>query len=188
QGWREPMNKDPLPFLSDMPSSSEPGNEAATPPRPSSPPTAEPRASAGQAPVPTETTLHGPPGGGPPAAPGKPAERGLGDYRLVRELGRGGMGIVFEAMQESLGRKVALKVLRGTALLEEKAVRRFHREAETLANLRHPNIVPVYCVGEQNGTHYYAMELVEGLPLSRVIRLVRNEALGDADPFDPGAY
>jgi tetratricopeptide (TPR) repeat protein len=95
--------------------------------------------------------------------------RRLGDFEIVRELGRGGMGIVYEARQVSLNRKVALKVLSGSLGLTTKAVIRFQREAEAAAKLHHTNIVPIYATGEQDGAHYYAMELIEGPGLDQVI-------------------
>src|SRR5262249_19607633 len=73
---------------------------------------------------------------------GAPAE-GLGDFRILREIGRGGMGVVYEAEQESLGRRVALKVLGTPNLLDPQKLRRFHREARAAANLHHTHIVPV---------------------------------------------
>src|SRR3989449_10092794 len=97
----------------------------------------------------------------------------LGDFEIVRELGRGGMGVVYEARQVSLNRKVALKVLSGGLGLTPKAVQRFHREAEAAAKLHHTNIVPVYATGEQDGTHFYAMELIDGPSLDHVIRQLR---------------
>ncbi|MFQ5806777.1 MAG: protein kinase [Phycisphaerae bacterium] len=100
--------------------------------------------------------------------------RRLGDFEVVREIGRGGMGIVYEARQVSLNRKVALKVLSGSLGLTSRAVVRFRREAEAAAKLHHTNIVPVYATGEEDGTHYYAMELIEGPSLSVVIRQMRN--------------
>jgi hypothetical protein len=75
----------------------------------------------------------------------------LGDYRILREVGRGGMGVVYEAEQESLGRQVALKVLASWAGGSENQIRRFHREARSAAQLHHTNIVPVYGVGEHGG-------------------------------------
>jgi serine/threonine protein kinase len=103
--------------------------------------------------------------------------RRLGDFEVVRELGRGGMGIVYEARQVSLNRKVALKVLGAGLGLTPHAVQRFQREAEAAARLHHTNIVPVYATGEQDGTHFYAMELIEGPSLNHVIRQLR-QALG----------
>lgn len=102
----------------------------------------------------------------------------LGDFRIVREIGRGGMGIVYEAIQESLGRRVALKVLPPNALLDETHVRRFHREARTAAALHHTNIVPVFGVGEADGLHYYVMQLIDGEPLDRAVD-------GERRPMDP---
>src|SRR5215470_10449493 len=97
----------------------------------------------------------------------------LGDFEILRELGRGGMGIVYEARQVSFNRKVALKVLAGSLGLTSKAVQRFKREAEAAAKLHHTNIVPIYATGEQEGTHYYAMELIEGPGLDQVIAQLR---------------
>src|SRR5512142_2280652 len=101
------------------------------------------------------------------------SSRRLGDFEIVRELGRGGMGIVYEARQVSLNRKVALKVLSGSLGLTTKAVIRFQREAEAAAKLHHTNIVPIYATGEQDGAHYYAMELIEGPGLDQVISQMR---------------
>ena len=102
------------------------------------------------------------PGGGDPtgtyagaaAAEGRRPER-LGDFRILGEVGRGGMGVVYEAEQESLGRHVALKVLPGHALHDHRQLDRFRREARAAARLHHTNIVPVFDVGEQDGLHYY---------------------------------
>ena len=101
------------------------------------------------------------------------APRRLGDFEIVRELGRGGMGVVFEARQLSLNRKVALKVLASGLGLTERAVERFRREAEAAAKLHHTNIVPVYATGEQDGAHFYAMELIAGPSLDHVIKQMR---------------
>src|SRR5579859_7227843 len=79
----------------------------------------------------------------------------LGEYRIIRELGRGGMGIVYEAVQESLGRHVALKVLPFHALMEPTHLARFRREAQAAARLHHTNIVPVFGVGEHEGIHFF---------------------------------
>jgi serine/threonine protein kinase len=100
----------------------------------------------------------------------------LGDFELLRELGRGGMGIVYEARQVSLSRKVALKVLSGGLGLTSKAIQRFRREAEAAAKLHHTNIVPIYATGEEDGTHFYAMELIDGFSLDHVIRKMRDGA------------
>jgi WD40 repeat protein len=93
----------------------------------------------------------------------------LGDYRILRELGRGGMGVVYEALQESLGRPVALKVLSSPAVLDSRQLLRFQREAKAAARLHHTNIVPVHGVGEQDGLHYYVMQFIPGLGLDKVL-------------------
>jgi serine/threonine protein kinase len=93
----------------------------------------------------------------------------LGDYRIVREIGRGGMGIVYEAVQESLDRHVALKVLPRHSLLDPKKLARFQREAQAAAALHHSNIVPVFGVGEHDGLHYYVMQLIPGQGLHEVL-------------------
>jgi serine/threonine protein kinase len=94
----------------------------------------------------------------------------FGDFRIVRELGRGGMGVVFEAVQESLGRRVALKVLAGHAQLDATRRERFLREARAAARLHHTNIVPVFGAGEQDGLPYYVMQLIPGRGLHTLVR------------------
>jgi serine/threonine protein kinase/WD40 repeat protein len=97
----------------------------------------------------------------------------LGEYRILKEMGRGGMGIVYEAVQETLGRHVALKVLPCHALLSQTQQERFRREARAAARLHHTNIVPVFGVGEHAGIHYYAMQFIQGQTLDEVLRQVR---------------
>ena len=99
----------------------------------------------------------------------------LGDFHLVREIGRGGMGVVYEAIQLSLGRKVAVKVLPLAASLDGRHLQRFRNEAQAAAQLHHSHIVPVYAVGCERSVHYYAMQLIEGRSLAEVIRLLRRE-------------
>jgi eukaryotic-like serine/threonine-protein kinase len=95
------------------------------------------------------------------------SERGrLGDFRIIREIGRGGMGVVYEAEQISLSRRVALKVLPFAAALDPRQLQRFKNEASAAANLRHENIVPVHAIGCERGVHYYAMQFIEGQSLS----------------------
>jgi hypothetical protein len=103
--------------------------------------------------------------------PPPPVDR-LGDYRILREVGRGGMGVVYEAEQESLARRVALKVLRnGTSTPQQ--TRRFESEARSAAKLHHTNIVPVFGVGQESGVHYYVMQFIPGQPLDEVLKEVR---------------
>src|SRR5579871_3522931 len=93
----------------------------------------------------------------------------LGDYRILREIGHGGMGVVYEAEQISLGRHVALKILPPNLRRESKQRRRFEREVRAAARLHHTNIVPVFGVGEYDGLPYYAMQFIQGLGLDEVI-------------------
>jgi hypothetical protein len=100
-------------------------------------------------------------------APGAGAgPRLLGDFRLLREVGRGGMGIVYEAEQVSLGRRVALKVRPLAAGMDSRQLQRFKNEAQAAALLHYPNVVPVYAVGCERETHYYAMQFIEGPSLA----------------------
>jgi serine/threonine protein kinase len=116
------------------------------------------------------------------AAPGQPAGAAtpgsvpLGDYRIVREVGRGGMGVVYEAEQMLLGRRVALKVLPFAATMDARQLQRFHNEARAAACLHHPHIVPVHAVGCERGVHYYAMQFIEGRSLAEVIADLKKEA------------
>ncbi|MBM4094169.1 MAG: serine/threonine protein kinase, partial [Planctomycetes bacterium] len=97
----------------------------------------------------------------------------LGDFRIVSKLGHGGMGVVYEAEQLSLGRHVALKILPFASLLDERRLQRFHAEATAAGRLQHPHIVPVYSVGCERGVHYYAMQLIDGPSLAEVIAQLR---------------
>jgi serine/threonine protein kinase/Flp pilus assembly protein TadD len=94
----------------------------------------------------------------------------LGDFRILREVGRGGMGVVYEAEQISLRRRVALKVLLFAATMDARRLQRFQNEAQAAACLHHTNIVPVYFVGCERGVHFYAMQFIDGQPLSELIR------------------
>jgi serine/threonine protein kinase/WD40 repeat protein len=119
-------------------------------------------------------------------APDKTPER-LGEYRIVREVGRGGMGVVYEAVQESLGRHVALKVLPAHGLLSPTHPERFRREAQAAARLHHTNIVPVFGVGSDCGVHFYAMQFIQGQSLEAVLHQVRRLRAARQKPARPGA-
>lgn len=108
----------------------------------------------------------------------------LGDFRIVREIGRGGMGVVYEAVQLSLQRRVALKVINVQNSDQDKLQSRFRREAEAAAGLHHTNIVQVYGSGVDHGVHYYAMQLIQGAPLSDVIDWLRNTQATNANSDD----
>jgi serine/threonine-protein kinase len=108
----------------------------------------------------------------PATGPLPPLER-LGDYRILREIGHGGMGVVYEADQVSLGRHVAVKVLPQNLLVDAKQKRRFEREAKAAAQLHHTNIVPVFGVGEHEGLPYYVMQFIQGLGLDEVLDELR---------------
>ena len=97
----------------------------------------------------------------------------LGDFRLVRPIGRGGMGIVYEAIQMSLDRRVAVKVLPFAAMMDARQRKRFHNEARAAATLDHPHIVPIHFVGQERGVHFYAMQLIDGQSLAEVIACLR---------------
>ena len=103
----------------------------------------------------------------------------IGDYRIIRELGRGGMGIVFEAEHDSLGRRVAIKVMPNRTFDDEKYLERFRREAQAAANLHHTNIVSVFGIGQTGEHHYYVMEYVDGESLSSILSRLNqlNESL-----------
>ncbi len=99
--------------------------------------------------------------------------RSLGDYRLLRLVGLGGMGIVYEAIQESLGRHVALKTLASHQLSDPTRLERFRREARAAARLHHTHIVPVYGIGEHDGLHFYTMQFIRGHGLDTILREVK---------------
>jgi hypothetical protein len=106
----------------------------------------------------------------------------LGDYRIIREVGRGGMGVVYEAEQLSLGRHVALKVLPGQIARDEKMLERFRREARAAAKLHHTNIVPVFEVGHDGAVVFYTMQFIQGQGLDRIIDELRGPAPAAAFP------
>jgi eukaryotic-like serine/threonine-protein kinase len=110
----------------------------------------------------------------------------LGDFRLLREIGRGGMGIVYEAEQVSLGRRMALKVLPLFDALDPRQLVRFHNESRAAASLKHPNIVGVHSIGFERGLHYYAMDYIDGRTLATVI--AQRQATSDAGANETEEY
>jgi serine/threonine protein kinase len=131
---------------------------------------------------------------GRPATPGVAAGadlvRGiLGDYRIVREVGRGGMGVVYEAQQMSLARRVALKVLPFAATLDARQLQRFKNEAQAAACLQHQHIVPVYAVGCERGVHYYTMQFIDGQTVAAMIAELRRtsgpKTAAEPEPTSP---
>jgi serine/threonine protein kinase len=107
-------------------------------------------------------------------------------FQIFRQIGRGGMGIVYEAEDQRLNRRVALKLLPFNALVEPKQVERFRREAQAAARLHHTNIVPVFGVGEQDGHHYYLMQYIEGYALDVVLDELRRVRGASSPSRDPG--
>jgi serine/threonine protein kinase/WD40 repeat protein len=125
-------------------------------------------------------------GVGPPAPErGEAGSDRLGDFRLLREIGRGGMGIVYEAVELSLGRRVALKVLPFTGALDPRQLQRFRNEAQAAAQLHHAHIVPVYSVGVDRGMHFFAMQYIEGTTLAGFLDRLR-QGPGASDTLSLG--
>lgn len=118
-----------------------------------------------------------------PAATGeriRTSLRQLGEFQILREVGRGGMGIVYEAHQKSLNRRVALKILPFAAVLDQRQIARFRNEAQAAAQLHHPHIVPVFAVGQEQGVYYYAMQFIDGQSLEQMIEQLKTSARGPA--------
>jgi serine/threonine protein kinase/tetratricopeptide (TPR) repeat protein len=130
---------------------------------------------------------HSSTGSSPSHGASGPTPRILGDYRILREVGRGGMGVVYEAEQRSLNRRVALKVLPMAAALDARQFQRFQLEAQAAACLHHNNIVPVFAVGAEGGVPFYAMQYIEGRSLADVLHeLRRAEGLEPEPPAPDG--
>ena len=123
------------------------------------------------------------------AAPGgfRPSHSTMRGFRILREIGRGGMGVVYEAEDEVLNRRVALKVLAAAAVHRRKQVERFEREAKAAARLHHTNIVPVFGVGYQDGQHYYVMQYIEGKGLDVVLGELRRSRAPASEAQQPAA-
>ncbi|WP_165224414.1 serine/threonine-protein kinase [Aquisphaera insulae] len=127
-----------------------------------------------------------------PGQPGPDGTRRFGEFTIDREVGRGGMGVVYEARQSPIGRRVALKVLTPAAALDPQALKRFQLEAQVAGLLRHPGIVPVYAVGTVGGIPYYAMQFIEGRSLAELLSEIRDlpggpvRADGSGPPKTPG--
>src|SRR5262249_26085322 len=111
----------------------------------------------------------------------------LGDYRILREVARGGMGVVYEAEQVALGRHVALKVLPAQSGGDPLRLLRFRREARSAARLHPTNIVPVFDVGSADGVHYYAMQFIQGQGLDEVLQELRRLRAGGKPTDTPAA-
>jgi serine/threonine protein kinase len=128
--------------------------------------------------VAASSSVHSASGGALPASPAGGWQPGtpLGDFRILREVGRGGMGVVYEAEQLSLGRRIALKVLPFAFTLDTRQLQRFKNEARAASQLHHNNIVPIYSVGCERGVHFYAMQYIEGQTLAEVIQDLRRVA------------
>ncbi len=109
------------------------------------------------------------------------ADRELGGYRLIRQIGQGGMGVVYEAEDLSLNRMVALKVLRGQAALDSRCLQRFKVEAQAASCLSHPHIVAIYAIGRSDDISYYTMPLIDGLSLDRVIQMLQARSGTEAE-------
>ncbi len=101
----------------------------------------------------------------------------IGDFQIVREIGRGGMGIVYEAQERTLKRRVALKILPGRGTMDALRLQRFQREAQAAAQLHHTNIVPVFGSGEEDGLHYFVMQYIEGRSLHQIVEDSKKAAL-----------
>ncbi len=121
----------------------------------------------------------------PSPSPRAMVAKQLGDFRIIREIGHGGMGVVYAAEQVSLGRQVALKVLSSQMTRDSKQRRRFEREARAAAKLHHTNIVPVFGVGEHEDSAYYVMQFIQGLGLDKVIEELQR--LRSESKTSPGA-
>lgn len=112
--------------------------------------------------------------GGPPPQAGERI-RYFGDYEIVSEIARGGMGVVYRARQISLNRIIALKMILSGHVADPEQIKRFQLEAEAVANLDHPGIVPIYDIGEFNGQHYFSMKLIDGKTLSQLAAELRKD-------------
>ncbi|MFH0799659.1 MAG: serine/threonine-protein kinase, partial [Pseudomonadota bacterium] len=108
--------------------------------------------------------------------------RVIDDFKIIKEISRGGMGVVYLAEQLSLARKVALKILLPSIFTDQKQIERFRQEGRAIAKLQHKGIVPVYLIGEHEGLFYIVMHYIEGLPLSKLIQYAKDRAIKSLDP------
>ncbi|HEV3080119.1 MAG TPA: serine/threonine-protein kinase [Gemmataceae bacterium] len=144
---------------------------------------ASPEENPSSGPAETQKAALSPPDAAAPSAASSELGQ-IGEFRLLREIGRGGMGVVYEAYQTSLNRRIALKVLPFASAFDPKQLKRFENEAQAAAQLHHTNIVPVFAVGHERGVHYYAMQLIDGQSLADLIdELSRHEP---SAPWRPG--
>ena len=105
----------------------------------------------------------------------------LGDFKLMREIGRGGMGIVYEAVQTTLDRRVAVKILPFAAVADAQRLKRFQNEIRAAGSLHHPHIVPVFTVGVDRGVHFFAMQFIDGPSLDEVIQNLKGNSDSERD-------
>ena len=115
------------------------------------------------------------------AVPSTPPPEKIGDYRLLREIGRGGMGVIYEAQHIVVGRKVALKILPQRLSKDGRALARFEREAKAIAGIHHTNVVPLFEFGQEEGQYFLVMQLIDGESIDKLLPKLR-ERPADTSP------